>query len=171
VLVEIGSGMGEATAEMAISAPELNYVAVEVYKPGHGQLLLHAERLEPANLRLLRGDATILLEQHVPPDSLAGVRLFFPDPWPKTRHHKRRLVRPEIVRLIADRLAPGATLHMATDWANYAEQMLRVCSAQPMLRNRYPDWAPRPDWRPVTKFERRARDEGRISRDLVFERR
>ncbi|MCP2262345.1 tRNA (guanine-N7-)-methyltransferase [Streptoalloteichus tenebrarius] len=174
VLLEIGSGMGETTALLAAAAPEVNYLAVEVYKPGLAQLLLRAEKLELTNLRLLRGDAVELLRSHVAPDSLAGVRIFFPDPWPKKRHHKRRLVQPGFVALVASRLAPGATLHMATDWEHYAEQMRAVCEAEPLLRNRHADepggWAPRPDWRPVTKFENRAEEEGRVSHDLIFER-
>lgn len=170
VLLEIGSGMGETTAQLAAAEPEVNYVAVEVYEAGLGQLMLRAEKLALDNLRLLRGDAVVLLTRHVEPESLSGVRIFFPDPWPKKRHHKRRLVQPEFVALIASRLAPGGMLHLATDWAHYADQMLEVCSAEPLLRNRFPDWAPRPSWRPVTKFEQRANEEGRISRDLIFER-
>ncbi|GGM67288.1 tRNA (guanine-N(7)-)-methyltransferase [Longimycelium tulufanense] len=172
VLLEIGSGMGEATAQLAAAAPELNYLAVEVYKPGLAQLLLRGEKLGLTNLRLLRGDAIDLLEEHIAPGSLAGIRIFFPDPWPKKRHHKRRLVQPKFVALAASRLAPGADLHLATDWEHYAEQMRAVCEAEPLLRNRYADrpggWAPRPEWRPVTKFENRAHAEGRVSHDLVF---
>ncbi|MFD4191267.1 tRNA (guanosine(46)-N7)-methyltransferase TrmB [Amycolatopsis thermoflava] len=170
VLLEIGSGMGETTAQLAAAEPEVNYVAVEVYEAGLGQLMLRAERLGLENLRLLHGDAVIALKEHIEPDSLSGVRIFFPDPWPKKRHHKRRLVQPDFVTLVASRLAPGGILHMATDWEHYAEQMLEVCSAEPALRNRFDDWAPRPSWRPVTKFEQRADQEGRISRDLIFER-
>lgn len=174
VLLEIGSGMGETTSQLAKASPELNYLAVEVYQPGLAQLMLRAEALELTNLRLLRGDAVVLLTEHIPPGSLAGVRIFFPDPWPKKKHHKRRLVQPDFIALVASRLAPGATIHLATDWENYAEQMMEVLSAEPTLRNRYADepggWAPRPEWRPVTKFESRAREEGRISRDLIFER-
>ncbi|WP_436502147.1 tRNA (guanosine(46)-N7)-methyltransferase TrmB [Actinokineospora sp. HUAS TT18] len=170
VLLEIGSGMGETTSQLAKAAPELNYLAVEVYQPGLAQLMLRAEALELTNLRLLRGDAVVLLKEHIPAGSLAGVRIFFPDPWPKKKHHKRRLVQPDFIALVASRLAPGATIHLATDWENYAEQMLEVLSGEPTLRNRYDGWAPRPDWRPVTKFESRAREEGRISRDLIFER-
>ncbi|ASR38754.1 tRNA (guanosine(46)-N7)-methyltransferase TrmB [Prauserella marina] len=169
VLLEIGSGMGETTSRLAASAPETNYVAVEVYEAGLGQLMLRAEKLGIGNLRLLHGDAVVLLTEHIARDSLAGVRIFFPDPWPKKRHHKRRLVQPEFVRLVADRLASGGTLHLATDWENYAEQMLEVCSAEPTLRNRFDGWAPRPEWRPVTKFEQRAEEEGRVSHDLIFE--
>jgi tRNA (guanine-N7-)-methyltransferase len=170
VLLEIGSGMGETTAQLAAAEPEVNYVAVEVYEAGLGQLMLRAEKLALGNLRLLQGDAVILLTEHIPPGSLSGVRIFFPDPWPKKRHHKRRLIQPEFVGLVASRLAPGGMLHLATDWAHYADQMLEVCSGEPLLRNRFPDWAPRPGWRPVTKFEQRANEEGRISRDLIFER-
>nr|WP_184698884.1 tRNA (guanosine(46)-N7)-methyltransferase TrmB [Saccharothrix tamanrassetensis] len=170
LLLEIGSGMGETTAQLVAAAPELNYVAVEVYKPGLAQLLMRAESLDATNLRVLRGDAVDLLTDHVEPNTLAGVRIFFPDPWPKKKHHKRRLVQPEFVHLLATRLQPGGTLHLATDWENYAEQMLQVCSAEPLLRNRYRTWAPRPDWRPVTKFEQRAVEEDRISHDLMFDR-
>ncbi|APU17900.1 MULTISPECIES: tRNA (guanosine(46)-N7)-methyltransferase TrmB [Actinoalloteichus] len=173
--LEIGSGMGETTAQLAAAEPAVNYLAIEVYKPGLAQLLMRSVELGATNLRALRGDAVDLLNAHLPPASLAGARIFFPDPWPKTRHHKRRLIQPAFVALLATRLAPGATLHLATDWADYADQMAEVCSAEPTLRNRYAaepgGWAPRPDWRPVTKFEQRARAEGRISRDLIFERR
>lgn len=167
-MLEIGSGMGETTAALAAAEPHLNYLAIEVYEPGLAQLLLRAEALGLTNLRLLRGDAVTALADHVEPGSLAGVRIFFPDPWPKKKHHKRRLVQPGFVALVASRLAVGARLHLATDWASYADQMLAVCSAEPLLRNQFTDWAPRPDWRPVTKFETRARAEGRVSRDLMF---
>ncbi len=168
VLLEIGSGMGETTSALAAAEPERNYLAVEVYEPGLAQLILRAEALEVRNLRLLRGDAVTVLADHLAPGSLAGVRIFFPDPWPKKKHHKRRLVQPAFVALVASRLAVGGRLHLATDWASYADQMLESCSAEPLLRNEFTDWAPRPDWRPVTKFETRAREEGRVSRDLMF---
>ncbi len=171
VLLEIGSGMGETTAKLAEAAPELNYLAVEVYPPGLAQLMMRADALGLKNLRLLRGDAVVLLEQHIAPGSLHGVRIFYPDPWPKKKHHKRRIVQPNVVATIASRLAPGGTLHLATDWESYAEQMLEVCSAEPLLHNLHDGWAPRPEWRPLTKFESRAEDVGRISHDLIFERR
>ncbi|HEX2132033.1 MAG TPA: tRNA (guanosine(46)-N7)-methyltransferase TrmB [Actinophytocola sp.] len=171
VLLEIGSGMGETTARLAQAAPELNYLAVEVYPPGLAQLMMRAETMGIENLRLLRGDAVVLLERHVPAGSLHGVRIFYPDPWPKKKHHKRRLVQPSFVALVASRLEPGGRVHLATDWADYAEQMLEVLSAEPLLRNVYDGWAPRPSWRPLTKFESRAEEVGRTSRDLVFERR
>jgi tRNA (guanine-N7-)-methyltransferase len=171
VLLEIGSGMGETTAQLVAAAPELNYVAVEVYKPGLAQLLLRAEHLGGLdNLRVLRGDAVDLLTDHIAPGSLSGARIFFPDPWPKKKHHKRRLVQPAFVKLLATRLQEGGTLHLATDWEHYAEQMLKVCSAEPMLTNMHDRWAPRPEWRPVTKFEQRAVNEDRISHDLMFKR-
>lgn len=175
LVLEIGSGMGETTARLAADQTEVNSLAVEVYKPGLAQALLRAESLGLDNLRLLRGDAVVLLKEHIEPESLSEVRIFFPDPWPKKRHHKRRLVQPAIVELIASRLVRGGVLHLATDWEQYAEHMLDVCEQEPSLGNRYADdpgrWAPRPEWRPVTKFENRAQDEGREVRDLIFERR
>ncbi|MFJ8960265.1 tRNA (guanosine(46)-N7)-methyltransferase TrmB [Lentzea sp. NPDC102401] len=171
VLLEIGSGMGETTSQLVAAAPELNYVAAEVYKPGLAQLLLRAEHLGGLdNLRVLRGDAVDLLTDHIAPASLHGVRIFFPDPWPKKKHHKRRLVQPEFVALVASRLEPGGVLHLATDWEQYADQMLEVCSGERLLTNVYDGWAPRPDWRPVTKFEQRAVNEDRGSHDLMFRR-
>jgi tRNA (guanine-N7-)-methyltransferase len=172
VTLEIGSGMGETTAALAEAEPEVNYLAVEVYQPGLAQLMMRAETAGLKNLRLLRGDAVVLLEQHLPPDSLSAVRIFYPDPWPKKKHHKRRLVQPSLVAVVASRLALGGTLHLATDWEHYAEHMMAVCSAEPLLRNKFADepdgWAPRPPWRPLTKFESRAEEEGRVSRDLIF---
>jgi tRNA (guanine-N7-)-methyltransferase len=174
LVLEIGSGMGESTALLAAAARHVNYLAVEVYKPGLAQLLMHADALGLTNLRLLRGDAVVLLRAHVPPASLSAIRVYFPDPWPKTRHRKRRLVNPAFLRLAASRLRPGASLHLATDWAGYAEQMMACCSAERSLVNPYArqpgGWAPRPLWRPVTKFERRAHDEGREVHDLIFRR-
>jgi tRNA (guanine-N7-)-methyltransferase len=174
VVLEIGPGMGETTAALAGAAPEVNHLAVDVYQPGLAQLMMRAAAAGLANLRLLRGDAVVLLERHLPPASLCGVRIFYPDPWPKKKHHKRRLVQPSLVSVVASRLVPGGTLHLATDWEHYAEHMLEVCSAEPLLRNTHAGepggWAPRPGWRPLTKFESRAEQEGRISRDLIFER-
>ncbi len=169
VVLEIGSGMGETTSKLAAAAPDVNYLAVEVYQAGLAQLMMRAAEFELTNLRLLRGDAVILLTDHIAANSLSEVRLYFPDPWPKKRHHKRRIVQPDFVSLVAARLAPGGRFHMATDWEHYAEHMLQVCSAEPALRNVYSGWAPRPEWRPVTKFESRAHTEGREIRDLIFE--
>ncbi len=174
VMLEIGSGMGETTAALAEAEPDVNYVAVDVYQPGLAQLMMRAETAGLKNLRLLRGDAVVLLEQHLAEQSLSGVRIFYPDPWPKKKHHKRRLVQPSLVSVVASRLVPGGTLHLATDWEHYAEHMMEVCSAEPRLRNLHDGepggWAPRPPWRPLTKFESRAEEVGRVSRDLIFER-
>lgn len=166
--MEIGSGMGETTAALAAAEPDTDHLAVEVYPPGLAQLLMRVEDLGLDNLRLLRGDAVNVLEHMVAPASLAGLRVFYPDPWPKRRHHKRRLVQPATVALMASRLAPGALLHLATDVADYAEQMLEVTDAEPLLTNPDGGFAPRPTWRPRTKFEARAEREGRPSRDLLL---
>ncbi len=127
-----------------------------------------AEAAGLSNLRLMRGDAVVLLEDHLLEGSLSAVRIFYPDPWPKKKHHKRRLVQPSLMSLVASRLVSGGTLHMATDWEHYAEHMLEVASAEPLLQNSADGWAPRPSWRPLTKFESRAEEEGRVSRDLIF---
>lgn len=173
-VLEIGPGMGETTASLAAAELGRNHLAVDVYEPGLAQLMMRLDALGLDNVRLLRGDAVELLSAHIAPGTLAEVRIFFPDPWPKKKHHKRRLIQPGFVALIVAALAPGGRLHLATDWAEYAEQMRAVCAAEPLLRNVHADepdgWAPRPPWRGVTKFESRARVEGRISRDLIFER-
>lgn len=175
LVLEIGSGMGESTAAMAAAAPETDHVAVEVFEPGLAQLLMRAADAGLTNLALLRGDAVALLRERVPPGSLDGIRIYFPDPWPKRKHRKRRLVQPEFVALAASRLRAGGTLHLATDWDDYATQMRSVCAAESHLENTASDqsggWITRPGWRPVTKFERRARVEGRDVRDLLFRRR
>lgn len=173
VIFEIGSGMGESTAALAAAAPEVDHLAVEVYQPGLAQLLMRIQEQGLTNLRLLRADAVVVLREHIAPDSLAGVRIYFPDPWPKRKHHKRRLVQPEFVAQAASRIEPGGTLHMATDWAHYADQMREVCDAEPSLvPEREPGqlWTPRPPWRPLTKFEQRAVHEGRAVRDLIYRR-
>ncbi|MDT7685785.1 MAG: tRNA (guanine-N7-)-methyltransferase [Pseudonocardiales bacterium] len=172
VIMEIGSGMGESTAALAAAAPDNDHLAVEVYQPGLGQLLMRIREQGLTNLRLLRGDAVRVLTAYLEPGTLAGIRVYFPDPWPKRKHHKRRLIQPEFVALAASRLHPGGTLHLATDWAHYAAQMYEVCEGEPTLRNTAADggWSPRPDWRPLTKFEQRARIEGREVRDLIYRR-
>jgi tRNA (guanine-N7-)-methyltransferase len=172
LILEIGSGSGESTAAMAAAEPGVNLLAAEVYEPGLARLIMLMRADGTENLRMLRGDAVELLEHAVAPGSLDGVRVYFPDPWPKRRHHKRRLVQPEFAALVASRLAPGATLHLATDWEEYAEQMREVCDAEPLL-HRAPGtgadgWYPRPDFRPLTKFEQRAKVEGRVVHDLIY---
>jgi tRNA (guanine-N7-)-methyltransferase len=171
LVLEIGSGMGESTAAMAAAAPESDHIAVEVFEPGLAQLLMRMAAAELTNLFLLRGDAVALLRECVPAGSLDGVRIFFPDPWPKRKHRKRRLVQPDVVALVASRLRPGGLLHLATDWDDYATQMLAVCTAEERLEGTPPGFADRPQWRPVTKFEHRARVEGRDVHDLLLRRR
>ncbi|MEE6259115.1 tRNA (guanosine(46)-N7)-methyltransferase TrmB [Plantactinospora sonchi] len=171
VVLEIGFGMGDATAEMAAADPGRDYLGVEVHTPGIANLLSLVERLGLTNVRIARGDALDLLRHQLPPDRLDAIHVFFPDPWPKPRHHKRRLIQPAHVALLRSRLAPGGVLHCATDWAEYAEAMLSTLTADPGLVNMFPDYAPRPAGRPVTKFERRATRADRPAFDLIFRRR
>ena len=170
-VVEIGFGMGLATAEIAAGAVDTDFIGIEVHAPGVGALLQRIEALGLANLRIVQHDAVAVLEQMFAPASLAGVHLFFPDPWHKTKHHKRRLVQAEFVALVASRLQPGGLLHCATDWQPYAEQMLEVLSQEPLLENTADGYAPRPDHRPLTKFEQRGLTLGHGVWDLVFLRR
>lgn len=172
LVLEIGSGMGESTVAMAAAEPQVSHLAVEVYQPGLAHLLIRIRDTGVTNLRLLRGDAVPVLRELIEADSLAGIRVFFPDPWPKQRHQKRRLVQPGFVRLAATRLVPDGTLHLATDWADYATQMREVCAAEPLLRpaGGGSGIVPRPPWRPVTKFEQRAQAEGRTVTDLLYRR-
>ncbi len=166
VVVEVGSGMGETTAAIAQVNPDTDYLAIEVHGPGVGSLLKKIEALGLGNLRVIRHDAVEVLERMIPDGSLAGLHLFFPDPWPKKRHHKRRLVQPPFVALVARKLSAGGYLHAATDWADYAEQMASVFSGEPSLEK-----ADLSKARPVTKFERRGIGLGHPVRDLLFVRR
>ena len=169
-VLEIGFGMGEATAQIAALMPEHNFLCCEVHEPGVGALLKRIGELGLANIRICAHDAVEVLEHMLVPDCLAGVHLFFPDPWHKKRHHKRRLVQPALVHQLAGRIAPGGYLHCATDWQPYAQQMLSVLSAEPLLRNAAADYAPKPDYRPLTKFEHRGQKLGHGVWDLVFRR-
>lgn len=171
LVLEIGSGMGDATAEMAAADPGRDYLAAEVHAPGVANLLLHIEQRGLTNLRVAHGDALELLEQRIAPDSLAAVHAYFPDPWPKSRHHKRRLFQPAHVALIRSRLAPGGVLHAVTDWPDYATVMRDTLEADPELANRYDGWAPRQPHRPQTRYERKAVAAGREIFELVFYRR
>ncbi|MCT9010385.1 tRNA (guanosine(46)-N7)-methyltransferase TrmB [Streptomyces sp. NPDC054766] len=172
VVLEIGFGMGEATAQMAAEDRKTGILAVDVHTPGQGNLLNLAERSGLTNVRVANGDAIILLREMLPPASLNGLRVYFPDPWPKKRHHKRRLIQPEFLDLAATRLKPGALVHCATDWEPYAEQMLEVLSAHPDFENTRPDggFAPRPEFRPLTRFEGQGLDKGHVVNDLLFRR-
>jgi tRNA (guanine-N7-)-methyltransferase len=172
VVLEIGFGMGEATAQMAAADPGTNILAVDVHTPGQGNLLGLAEQNGLSNIRVANGDAIILLREMLRPDSLDGLRVYFPDPWPKKRHHKRRLIQPEFLSLAATRLRAGAIVHCATDWEPYAEQMLEVLTAHPDFENTQADggFAPRPDFRPLTRFEGQGLDKGHVVNDLLFRR-
>jgi tRNA (guanine-N7-)-methyltransferase len=168
VVLEIGFGMGDATAQIAVSKPDTDFIGVEVHTPGVGALLKRIGEQGLTNLRIVQHDAVEVLEHMIPRASLAGVHIFFPDPWHKKKHHKRRLVQPAFVAKLVTRLAPGGYLHCATDWQPYAEQMLEVLAAEPGLQNTAEGYAPRPDYRPLTKFENRGLKLGHGVWDLVF---
>jgi tRNA (guanine-N7-)-methyltransferase len=175
-ILEIGFGMGQATAAIALARTDVDFIGVEVHEPGVGALLKLIGEGDLRNIRILQHDAVEVLECMIEPASLAGVHVFFPDPWHKKRHHKRRLIQPPLVKLLASRLAPGGVLHCATDWQPYAQQMLEVLSGEPALRNtagmvdgEHGGYAPRPDYRPLTKFEQRGLRLGHGVWDLVFE--
>jgi tRNA (guanine-N7-)-methyltransferase len=167
-ILEIGFGMGETTAAIAQQHPENDYLGVEVHTPGVGSLLARIAELRLANIRVVQHDAVEVLENMIAPETLDGLHLFFPDPWPKKRHHKRRLIQGPFVSLLASRMKPGAVLHACTDWEDYAAQMLAVLSAEPTLRNTALGYANRPEARPETKFERRGLGLGHRVCDLVF---
>jgi tRNA (guanine-N7-)-methyltransferase len=170
-LLEIGFGMGEATAHIAALMPEKNFLCCEVHEPGVGALLKRIGEHGLANIRILQHDAVEVMEHMLPEGSLAGIHIFFPDPWHKLRHNKRRLVQPPLVARLASRLRPGGYFHCATDWEPYAQQMLEVLSGEPQLANTAQGYAPRPDYRPLTKFENRGLKLGHGVWDLVFRKR
>jgi len=172
VIMEIGFGDGNATWQMAAAHPEENYLGVEVHQPGVGQLLMKLEQAGIENVRIACSDAVELLRERIPATSLSGVRIYFPDPWPKKRHHKRRIVQAPFIDLLAGRMKQGAILHMATDWGPYAEHMLEVMRSSGNFENLSPagDVCPQPEWRPRTKYERRGKLLGHPVYDLVFKR-
>lgn len=169
-LLEIGFGMGEATAHIAALMPERNFLCCEVHQPGVGALLKRIEERGLTNVRIVAHDAVEVINHMLATASLAGVHIFFPDPWHKARHNKRRLLQPPFVAQLLPRLAPGATIHCATDWEPYALQMLEVLGAQPQLVNTAEGFAPRPAYRPLTKFENRGLKLGHGVWDVVFRR-
>ncbi|MBM3394983.1 MAG: tRNA (guanosine(46)-N7)-methyltransferase TrmB [Betaproteobacteria bacterium] len=169
-VLEIGCGMGETTARIAQANPQVDYIGIEVHGPGVGSLLNLIDALQLANLRIIQHDAVEVVREQIPHGSLAGIHVFFPDPWPKKRHHKRRLIQAPFVAVLTERLRPGGYLHCATDWEDYAQQMLTVLTAAPSLRNTTEGFAPRPGYRPETKFERRGLRLGHGVWDLVFRR-
>ena len=171
VILEIGFGMGETTAAIAAAHPERNFLGLEVHGPGVGALLNRVDAAGLTNVRVIQHDAVDVVAHMIPPASLAGIHVYFPDPWPKKRHHKRRLLQPGFVHALTQRLVPGGYLHAATDWDDYAQEILVTLTAEPLLANTVPDFAPRPAWRPLTKFEARGLQLGHGVRDLVFRRR
>ena len=167
-ILEIGFGMGESTASIAQSHPAQDFLGIEVHTPGVGSLLRQIQDLELNNLRLIQHDAVEVLQHMIADACLDGVHIFFPDPWPKKRHHKRRLIQTNFVALLVSKLKPGGYLHMATDWQEYAEWVLEILRAEPQLANTVEDYAPRPDYRPLTKFEQRGIRLGHGVWDLIF---
>ncbi len=173
VILEIGFGNGASLAQMAADNPEQNYLGIEVHGPGVGRLLLDIEGRGLTNLRVIRHDAAEVLESGIPAQSLDGIYLFFPDPWHKKRHHKRRILQPLFIQLLAKALRQGGVFHAATDWEHYAQQMMQVLStADDLFVNTagLDNFTPRPDYRPVTKFEQRGERLGHGVWDLIFRR-
>ena len=171
LILEIGFGMGEATAHIASVRPDDNFLCCEVHQPGVGALLKRLGEQGQTNVRIVAHDAVEVIDNMLTPASVDGVHIFFPDPWHKKKHNKRRLIQPLLVAKLAARLKPGGYLHCATDWQPYAEQMLEVLSGEPLLVNSAADYAPQPDYRPLTKFENRGLRLGHGVWDLVFQRR
>ncbi len=169
-ILEIGFGMGDSTAAIALAHPENDYLALEVHTPGVGNLLKLIDAQQIANLRIIQHDAVEVLHDMIADGSLSGVHIFFPDPWHKARHNKRRLIQAPFIAQLVQKLRPGGYIHVATDWQDYAEQVLRVLSEEPLLENTAADYAPRPDYRPLTKFEQRGLRLGHGVWDLVFRR-
>jgi len=170
LIVEIGFGSGDSLAKMAAANPDKDYIGIEVHRPGVGHLMLLLDQLGLTNVRIYCHDAIEIIERKIADNSLAGVHLFFPDPWPKKKHHKRRIVRPSFVELLTRKLQPGGYFHAATDWQNYAENMLEVLSADSGISNTSDtgDYCERPEYRPLTKFEQRGIRLGHGVWDLVF---
>lgn len=169
-ILEIGFGMGDATAKIAQTMPDCDFVAVEVHTPGVGSLLKLIQELEIANIRIIQHDVVEVLQNMLADNSLDGVHIFFPDPWHKKRHHKRRLIQAEFIKLLCTKLKVGAYIHVATDWQEYAEWVLEVLNAEPQLQNSAKDYAEKPAYRPLTKFENRGLKLGHGVWDLVFKR-
>jgi len=172
VVLEIGFGMGASLIEMATQQPDKNYIGIEVHRPGVGRLLASVKELGLTNIRVYAEDAVEVLADCIPDGSLHALQLFFPDPWHKKKHHKRRIVQPEFVQNIRQKLEVGGYFHMATDWENYAEHMMEVMSGAEGFTNKAGEgeYSPQPEWRPVTKFQKRGERLGHGVWDLMFER-
>lgn len=169
-ILEIGFGMGETTAKIAQTLPDCDFIAAEVHTPGVGSLLKLIEENNISNIRIIQHDVVEVLQHMVSEASLDGVHIFFPDPWHKKRHHKRRLIQAEFVKVLCSKLKPGGYLHVATDWQEYAEWVLDVLKAEPQLQNTVTDYAKKPSYRPLTKFENRGIKLGHGVWDMVFKR-
>ncbi len=169
VVLEIGFGMGEATAQLAEKMPGVGFLGIEVHTPGVGKLLLEIRKRELSNVRIIQADAILVLQEMIPQESLDGVHIFFPDPWPKKRHHKRRLITKEFLTLVASRMKAGAYLYLVTDWEDYALWILDEVSKCPLLRNSYNTFAPPIPWRPKTAFEQKGIRAGRRIHEVYVE--
>lgn len=169
LIIEIGFGNGDSLASMAQANPDYNYLGIEVYTAGIGRCLLHIEKQDLTNLKLIEHDAVEVINHMIADNSVHGFQIYFPDPWHKKRHHKRRLVQPPFITLLCSKLKSNGFIHCATDWEHYAEQMLTVLSDNASLINKYQGFAPRPHWRPLTKFEKRGENLQHQVWDLLFE--
>lgn len=169
-IVEIGFGMGQSLYDMAKARPDINFIGIEVHRPGIGSLVADIHDAGLTNIRIAPYDAVQVFQEVIPADSLYGIQVFFPDPWPKARHHKRRLIQPDFVKVLANALRVDGFLHCATDWEDYAQQMLNVLSCEPLLCNQAEgqSFSPRPATRPLTKFEARGQRLGHGTWDLMF---
>ena len=168
VVLEIGFGMGDATHQIAFENPDTAYIGVEVHKPGVGKLLDRIDKRELTNIRIIEHDACEVIREMIPPESLGGIHIFFPDPWPKKKHHKRRLIQEPFVTELSKRLAKGGYLYAATDWEEYAEQMLTVLSANSLLENGYEGFAAHQEWRPLTNFEQKGLKKSHDIHEVYF---
>ncbi len=169
-ILEIGFGMGDSTATIALAHPENDYLCLEVHTPGVGNLLKLIEAQSITNIRIIQHDAVEVMRDMIADASLDGVHIFFPDPWHKARHNKRRLIQAPFIAALVQKIKLGGYIHVATDWQDYAEQVLRVLSEETLLENTVADYAPRPDYRPLTKFEKRGINLGHGVWDVVFQR-
>lgn len=168
LIIEIGFGMGDATYKIAMENPDKEYLGIEVYKPGIGKLLDHLEQNNISNMKVIEHDAVEVLKCMISDNSVEGFHIFFPDPWPKKKHHKRRIIKPEFVSLLKDKLNIGGYIYAVTDWENYAEQMLTVFDNEKGLVNKYSGFAEPQQWRPFTKFERKGKEKSHKIFELLY---
>lgn len=168
-ILEIGFGMGHATAQIAAANPAIDYLGVEVHGPGVGALMLRIDEQALKNIRVVRKDVVLVLRDMIPAKSLDGVHVFFPDPWQKKRHHKRRLIQVEFLESLAEKVKKGGYIYLATDWADYADWMLDALNQAPSWQNRYPGFAPLQQWRPGTSFEHKGIEKAHLIQELMFE--